>query len=199
MLLLIALALEPPPPTELVSVSFSSDGRSVAVETRYTMEGPGFPVATLELWQQGSGNPRHWEVTLREDKARLGLEGASQAVRLEAQNMLQEAGIGSAAEAVPCLDGKCGVKTGCASKNTPIAVHGIAVPEASCGEKVVPERLEVEVGGKLVFSEAAPIAGCPSQYRLQALYPSSGLNVVLLSYLVPGHEGLQVRNRFIVY
>lgn len=189
--LAFALASGEPPPTELVAVTFSADARAVAVETRWVMDGPGFPVARLALYDTATGAlAAPFEVTLREADAARGLDGATQAVRSAAAAALATAGIDLSRPTVaePCDGNRCGGATGCADRGVPVVLSTTAVSGETCPAGWTGEALAVKVAG-VSWAVTAERSACARGFAAEGFYRSGKAGVLVVGFSVPGHEG----------
>lgn len=194
---------EEPPPVEIVAVAFSPSGDQVAIETRWQMEGSGFPVGRIEVRDTATGaSVREWTETLREDRANLGLAGASAAVRTAATE-LSASGIDLTrpTQPLPCSAGqpaRCGISQGgCRDSSVTIQISGTPTTDkqVQCYGQGSPALLKVEVNGTIWLAETTPVDGCQHDFALQAFYQQGDRGLVVVSYQMPGHEGPVERSR----
>ena len=188
--LTLLLAFAEPLPTELVAVSFSPEGTRALVETRWVLDGPGFPVARLEVFDLATGKHLLDErVELREAAAAAGLPGATAAAHEQYSSQLASFGLPAAA-ATPgtCADGTCGRGAGCFDGGTPVEVATTVVSGETCPENWSGELPTVVVGGKSFAIDAERVP-CARHFAAGALYTSGQSGVLILNYEMPGNEG----------
>ncbi len=193
--LALALATEEPPPTELVAVAFAANGVVAAVETRWVMDGPGFPVARLALHDTTTGQLREqFEVALREADASRGLTGATAAVRQDAAAALARDGIDLSrpATAEGCGGGRCGGGSGCAGGGVAVVVTTAPVTGETCPAGWAGEAPSVTVS-KQAWTVTAGRPDCARGFAASALYRGGHGGVLVLSFEIPGHEGAAQR------
>ena len=110
--LTLLLAMDEPPPTELATVSFSANGQYALVETRWVLDGPGFPVARVEVFALSTGkHVLDRQVELREGAASAGPIGATAQARACGVWLAGRRGRGRRLRGQP-LRRECGVYTG---------------------------------------------------------------------------------------
>ncbi len=189
--LALALATEEPPPTELVAVWFSRDAKYAAVETRWVLDGPGFPSARITLFDTTSGAvTATFDATLREAEASKGLEGASAAVRASAAATFTRDGFDPASPVtgVACEGDLCGQGSGCVSKGTSVALVTTPVTGELCPANWTGETVAVTVEGR-AWSLATERPACARTFSADGLYLSGKAAVAILAFSIPGHEG----------
>ncbi len=189
--LALALATEEPPPTELVAVWFSQDAKYAAVETRWVLDGPGFPAARITVFDTGSGAVTDtFDTTLREAEASKGLEGASTAVRATAAATFTRDGfdVAKPVAGVPCEGDQCGQGSGCVSKGTSVSVVATPVSGELCPANWTGETVALSVEGR-AWSLAAERPACARSFSADGLYVSGKSAVAILAFSIPGHEG----------
>ncbi len=188
--LALLLAAEAPPPTELVGVTGSADGHYAAVETRWVLDGPGFPVARIQVLDVTTGAVvEDTRVVTDPTNANIGLEGVVLAVRLQARGTLDRLKIVVPLGDMECAAGGCGQGGGCAAE----PFVRVALTEAPVSGETCPVGWEgttpsVRLGSMQV---ATPIdrPACARAWRVASAYPNAGGAVLVLGYEVPGHEG----------
>ena len=187
--LALLLAMDEPPPTELASVSFAPDGKHALVETRWVLDGPGFPVARVEVFDLTTGkHALDKQVELREETASAGLVGATSAARSLFASQLAGYGLpGAAATASGCADGECGGGAGCAT-GTDVVVTSAPATGETCPEAWKGEVPTVTVAGRLLSLDT-PRIPCARHFVPDRLYSNGAAGVLILAYEMPGHEG----------
>jgi hypothetical protein len=196
-----AFASDPPPAPEVTAVAFDRKGAHVAIETRWVESGSGFPNARIELWDPATGTRTGtWDARLTEERAAGGVAGASAEARAAAGAALVGAGVDLAkpAAALPCSGGVCApaAPKGCAGRaHLTVTVTSTPTSEKvdQCYGRGTPDRLTLVVDGHTWVDESTPADGCPSAYTARTAWRKGGSVVVVLSYEVPGYEGLEER------
>jgi len=189
--LALALATEEPPPTELVAVWFSRDTKYAAVETRWVLDGPGFPVARITVFDIATGAvTQTFDATLREAEASKGLEGASAAVRASAADTFARDGIDLAkpVAGVACEGDQCGQGSGCVRSGTSVSLVATPVTGELCPANWTGETVAVSVDNR-AWTLAAERPACARAFVADGLYLSNKAAVAILAFSVPGHEG----------
>lgn len=192
--LTLLLAMDEPPPTELAAVSFSPNGRYALVETRWVLDGPGFPVARAEVFDLTTGkHVLDKQVELREHAASAGLTGATAAAREQLAAELAPLGLpGTPAVSAGCADGHCGGGSGCAPGGTPVGVATTPAAGEVCPENWQGEVPMVTINGRTATIDA-PRISCSRAFTADNLFAVGTAGVLILSYEMPGHEGAATR------
>ena len=188
--LALLLAAEEPPPTELVSVSASADGKFAAVETRWVLDGPGFPVARVQILDLGSGAVMEdSRVTTDPTNASMGLDGVIAAAHLQAKPTLDRLKIAVPLAPTPCAASGCGSRSGCAGGVlVPVAISEAGVEGETCPQGWEGTTPTVRLGQSVVSTPLERPA-CARGWHAAAAYVASGGSVLVLGYEIPGHEG----------
>lgn len=188
--LALLLAAEEPPPTELVAVSASVNGEFAAVETRWVLDGPGFPVARVQILNLATGAVvEDSRVVTDPTNASIGLDGVIAAARLQAKPTLDRLKIEVVLSPVPCAAAGCGSRAGCTG--------GVLVPveiaEARVEGETCPQGWEgtmpTVVLGKTPVTTPLDRPACARGWHAASAFVASGGAVLVLGYEVPGHEG----------
>lgn len=192
--LTLLLAMDEPPPTELAAVSFSENGKYALVETRWVLDGPGFPVARVEVFDLSTG--RHAldeQVELREHAASAGPIGATVAARAQYSTQLATFGLpGTDAVAAGCDGGRCGGSSGCSPGGTKVSVITTPATGEICPENWMGEVPTVSINGRVANIDA-PRISCSRGFAANNLFSVGSTGVLILSYEMPGHEGPATR------
>lgn len=188
--LALLLAAEEPPPTELVAVSASVDGRFAAVETRWVLDGPGFPVGRVQILDLASGAiVEDARLTTDPTNAGIGLDGVITAVRVQAKPTLDRLKIEVPLGANACAASGCGSRPGCAGGVlVPVAIAEAGVDGETCPQGWEGTTPTVRLGVAVVSTPLERPA-CARGWHAASAYVATGGAVLVLGYEVPGHEG----------
>lgn len=192
--LTLLLAMDEPPPTELATVSFSANGQYALVETRWVLDGPGFPVARVEVFALSTGkHVLDRQVELREGAASAGPIGATAQAREQYSAELAAFGLpGGEAVAAGCEGNRCGGSAGCTPGGTKVLVATTPANGEICPEQWQGEVATVSVNGRVANIDA-PRTSCSRAFAATNLYSIGSAGVLILSYEMPGHEGPATR------
>lgn len=188
--LALLLAAEEPPPTELVAVSASVDGKFASVETRWVLDGPGFPVARVQILDLATGAVvEDSRVVTDPTNASMGLDGVIAAARLQAKPTLDRLKIEMVLSPIPCAASGCGSRSGCTGGVLlPVEMSEASVEGETCPQGWQGTTPTVRLGGTVV-STPLDRPACARSWQAASAYVASGGAVLVLGYEVPGHEG----------